>query len=111
MRNQYATKGLIGISKQNSIGSLGSKLSNQPQHQPLGPPQNTKRPSMNKDKEEIKRLQGIIAEKDTEIEKLKNIIKRQNAAKRPSMDKNKFKKIYKLFDCVQKDLEEHYIPE
>jgi len=36
-----------------------------------------KRVSVNKDKEEIKRLNGIIAEKDAELEKLRAIIEKQ----------------------------------
>ena len=58
---------------------------------------------MNKDKEEIKRLNGVIAEKDAEIEKLRAIIEKQakeQASEKPRMDQNKFNKIYKLFDSV-----------
>ena len=58
---------------------------------------------MNKDKEEIKRLHGIIAEKDAEIEKLRAIVEKQaqeQAPEEPQMDQNKFNKIYKLFDSV-----------
>jgi hypothetical protein len=59
--------------------------------------------SVNKDKEEIKRLNGIIAEKDAEIEKLRAIIEKQaeeQASEKPQMDQNKFNKIYTLFDSV-----------
>ena len=59
--------------------------------------------SVNKDKEEIKRLNGVIAEKDAEIEKLRAIIEKQakeQASEKPRMDQNKFNKIYKLFDSV-----------
>ena len=59
--------------------------------------------SVNKDKEEIKRLHGIIAEKDAEIEKLRAIVEKQaqeQALEKPQMDQNKFNKIYKLFDSV-----------
>jgi hypothetical protein len=62
-----------------------------------------KRVSVNKDKEEIKRLHGIIAEKDAEIEKLRAIVEKQaqeQAPEQPQMDQNKFNKIYKLFDSV-----------
>ena len=62
-----------------------------------------KRVSVNKDKEEIKRLHGIIAEKDAEIEKLRAIVEKQaqeQALEKPQMDQNKFNKIYKLFDSV-----------
>lgn len=63
-----------------------------------------KRVSVNKDKEEIKRLNGIIAAKDAEIEKLRAIIekqaKEQEAPEKPQMDQKKFNKIYKLFDSV-----------
>jgi hypothetical protein len=58
---------------------------------------------VNKDKEEIKRLNGIIAEKDAEIEKLRAIIEKQaeeQASEKPQMDQNKFNKIYTLFDSV-----------
>lgn len=59
--------------------------------------------SVNKDKEEIKRLNGIIAEKDAEIEKLRAVIEKQaeeQASEKPQMDQNKFNKIYTLFDSV-----------
>ena len=62
-----------------------------------------KRVPVNKDKEEIKRLHGIIAEKDAEIEKLRAIVEKQvqeEAPEKPQMDQNKFNKIYKLFDSV-----------
>ena len=62
-----------------------------------------KRVSVNKDKEEIKRLHGVIAEKDAEIEKLRTIIEKQakeQASEKPQMDQKKFNKIYKLFDSV-----------
>lgn len=59
--------------------------------------------SVNKDKEEIKRLNAVIADKDAEIEKLRAIIQKlakEQAPEKPQMDKNKFKKMYKLFDSV-----------
>lgn len=64
----------------------------------------------NKDKQEIKRLNAIIAQKDEEIKKLKALLEKKEKPKvvyQPvaSMDVKRFNKINKLFDSVQQDLE------
>ena len=62
-----------------------------------------------KDKNEIKRLNAIIAQKDDEISKLRAQLskKEKKIVYQPvsSMDVKRFNKINKLFDSVQHELE------